>query len=171
MAKTRSGLGRGLGSLLGGGADGTLPQEKASPVERVAVDSEKEETKKVAPPAPVKEKKEEKPAEETKEESAEAEVYSSKEDNITIKSVTERRIQPTAPQTPASKPQVKQDATQVTNEVDIDLISPNPNQPRTNFNKEELEELAESIKKNGLLQPILVRKVGDKYEIIAGERR
>ena len=59
MAKTRSGLGRGLGSLLGGGADGTLPQEKASPVERVAVDSEKEETKKVAPPAPVKEKKEE----------------------------------------------------------------------------------------------------------------
>ena len=171
MAKTRSGLGRGLGSLLGGGADGTLPQEKASPVERIAVDSEKEETKKVAPPAPVKEKKEEKPAEETKEESAEAEVYSSKEDNITIKSVTERRVQPTAPQTPASKPQVKQDATQVTNEVDIDLISPNPNQPRTNFNKEELEELAESIKKNGLLQPILVRKVGDNYEIIAGERR
>ena len=46
MAKTRSGLGRGLGSLLGGGADGALPQEKASPVERVVVENEKEEPKK-----------------------------------------------------------------------------------------------------------------------------
>ena len=57
------------------------------------------------------------------------------------------------------------------NEIDISMIEPNPNQPRTNFNQEELEELSESIKKNGLLQPILVRKVGDKYQIIAGERR
>ena len=100
-------MGRGLGSLLSGGADGTLPQEKASPVERVVVDGEKEETKKVAPPAPIKEKKEEKPAEEAKVESAE--VYSSKEDNITIKSVTERSVQPAAPQTPAPKPQSKEE--------------------------------------------------------------
>ena len=170
MAKTRSGLGRGLGSLLGGGADGTLPQEKASPVERVIVESEKEEPEKEIPPAPVVEKKEEKPAEEKKEESAQTEVYSNKEDNITIKSVTERRVQPTAPAAPVSKSK-KEDVSQEPNEVDISLIEPNPNQPRTNFKKEELEELAESIKKNGLLQPILVRKIGDKYEIIAGERR
>jgi ParB family chromosome partitioning protein len=56
-------------------------------------------------------------------------------------------------------------------EVPIDMVVPNPNQPRTNFKKDELEELAESIKRNGLLQPILVRKVGDTYQIIAGERR
>ena len=55
--------------------------------------------------------------------------------------------------------------------VDINLIEPNPDQPRSHFDEDELSELAESIQKNGLLQPILVRKVGDKYQIIAGERR
>lgn len=58
-----------------------------------------------------------------------------------------------------------------TDEVDINLINPNPDQPRMHFNKDELEELSASIKKDGLLQPILVRKVNDSYEIIAGERR
>ena len=53
----------------------------------------------------------------------------------------------------------------------LDKIQPNENQPRINFKKEELEELAASIKKDGLLQPILVRPKGEKYEIIAGERR
>ena len=55
--------------------------------------------------------------------------------------------------------------------VDIAAIEPNPDQPRSRFDAEELSELAESIRKNGLLQPILVRKVDDKYQIIAGERR
>ena len=55
--------------------------------------------------------------------------------------------------------------------VDIEKVAPNPDQPRSHFDAEELEELAESIKKNGLLQPILVRKLGDSYQIIAGERR
>lgn len=50
-------------------------------------------------------------------------------------------------------------------------IVPNPNQPRTHFNESELEELSESIRKNGVLQPLLVRKVGKTYQIIAGERR
>lgn len=56
-------------------------------------------------------------------------------------------------------------------EVNINLVVPNPDQPRTSFKREELDELASSIRKNGLLQPILVRKVQDKYQIIAGERR
>lgn len=56
-------------------------------------------------------------------------------------------------------------------EVSIDLIVPNPDQPRLHFDEEELSELADSIKKNGLLQPILVRKTGAIYQIIAGERR
>lgn len=55
--------------------------------------------------------------------------------------------------------------------VDINKIQPNPNQPRTHFNKTLLQELSESIRENGVLQPLLVRKKGQKYEIIAGERR
>lgn len=56
-------------------------------------------------------------------------------------------------------------------EMSIEDIVPNPNQPRTHFNESLLEELSESIRENGVLQPLLVRKNGSKYEIIAGERR
>ena len=56
--------------------------------------------------------------------------------------------------------------------MSLDSIFPNPDQPRTQFKKEEIEELATSIEKDGLLQPILVRQMGDgTYQIIAGERR
>lgn len=55
--------------------------------------------------------------------------------------------------------------------VDINDIEPNREQPRKNFDKEALEELAESIKIHGLIQPIIVQKKEDYYEIIAGERR
>ncbi len=56
-------------------------------------------------------------------------------------------------------------------EIDIDLIEPNPEQPRTRFAEESLEELARSIRANGIVQPIVVRKVGGSYQIVAGERR
>ena len=56
-------------------------------------------------------------------------------------------------------------------EIDLDLIQPNSTQPRTNFADELLEELAQSIRINGVIQPIIVRKKGDKYQIVAGERR
>lgn len=56
-------------------------------------------------------------------------------------------------------------------QISIENIHPNPNQPRKNFRPDELEELAQSIKENGVLQPLLVRKHGEGYEIIAGERR
>ena len=60
----------------------------------------------------------------------------------------------------------------VTEKVSIHLINPNPNQPRKDFNLDLLTELAESIKQQGIIQPILVRKKGpENYEIIAGERR
>ena len=55
--------------------------------------------------------------------------------------------------------------------IDISKIYPNPNQPRKNFDKESLNELAESIRIHGLIQPILVNKMDDGYLIIAGERR
>lgn len=53
----------------------------------------------------------------------------------------------------------------------IDKVKPNPNQPRTHFNESELAELSASIQENGVLMPLLVRKKGNSYEIIAGERR
>ena len=56
-------------------------------------------------------------------------------------------------------------------EISIDLIDPNPFQPRKAFDDEELSELADSIKQQGLIQPIALRKVGDRYQIISGERR
>jgi len=59
----------------------------------------------------------------------------------------------------------------VTNELPIESIIPNPRQPRTDFDEAGIAELAASIKKDGLLQPIVVRPDGEKYQIIAGERR
>jgi len=56
-------------------------------------------------------------------------------------------------------------------EISIDAISPNPYQARTTWNEQELTELAESIKVNGIIQPIIVRPVGPAYQLIAGERR
>jgi ParB family chromosome partitioning protein len=57
-------------------------------------------------------------------------------------------------------------------EIDIDLIEPNHLQPRTRFDEAQLEELAQSIKINGVVQPILARRVeGGHYQIVAGERR
>lgn len=75
-----------------------------------------------------------------------------------------------APVASAAK-SVKNDEKGMVGEVLLAQVHPNPNQPRTNFKPEEIEELANSIKRHGLLQPILVRKTGDGYEIIAGERR
>lgn len=96
----------------------------------------------------------------------------------------QREVAP-APQAPASaatqaQPQVEtagapESSAEATphhlDEVPIELVHPNPNQPRMHFNKEELDELALSIEKDGLLQPILVREDAEGYEIIAGERR
>ncbi|KAF0236770.1 MAG: chromosome partitioning protein ParB family, partial [bacterium] len=56
-------------------------------------------------------------------------------------------------------------------EIDLDLLDVNEDQPRTHFDEQKLNELAESIEENGLVQPILVRRKGVRYQIIAGERR
>ena len=56
-------------------------------------------------------------------------------------------------------------------EVDIDLLAPNDQQPRLQMDDARLEELAQSIRANGILQPILVRRTGATYRIVAGERR
>ena len=66
-----------------------------------------------------------------------------------------------APTTTAAKPST----------LPLGLIQPNPMQPRTSFNSDGLEELAASIRANGIIQPIIVRRMGDSYQIVAGERR
>ena len=56
-------------------------------------------------------------------------------------------------------------------EMDTESLTPNLFQPRKNFDKEKMEELKDSIKKHGMIQPIIVRKMANGYEIVAGERR
>ena len=56
-------------------------------------------------------------------------------------------------------------------QIDIDLIEPSPFQPRTTFREAALEELSRSILASGIIQPLLLRPIGDRYELIAGERR
>lgn len=56
-------------------------------------------------------------------------------------------------------------------QIDIDLIEPSPYQPRTRFREEALDELARSIQASGIIQPLVLRAVGNRYQLIAGERR
>ena len=56
-------------------------------------------------------------------------------------------------------------------QIDIDLIDPSPFQPRTRFAEAGLEELAQSIRASGIIQPLVVRRIGSRYQLIAGERR
>ncbi len=83
-------------------------------------------------------------------------------------------VQPAAQKAPVVEVQEKKEekAEKPVDEVALHDIEPNPDQPRTNFKQDEIEELAASIKKDGLLQPIVVRPMASgKYQIIAGERR
>ena len=175
MAKAKGGLGRGLGSLLGG-MDGTIatppaPQTEAKnpalPLKKTESEPNKQEgsnkaatqessSVSVAPAHPTP---------------PEQEPIVIAEDNFTIKGVVEREVPATPNHSSASTSELASKTEVPDDEVDIDLIEPNPDQPRTSFKADELEELAQSIKKNGLLSPIIVRKIGDKYQIIAGERR
>jgi len=56
-------------------------------------------------------------------------------------------------------------------QIDIDLIEPSPYQPRTRFREEALEELTRSIQASGIIQPLVLRPIGNRYQLIAGERR
>ena len=66
---------------------------------------------------------------------------------------------------------IQKDASRRKFDIDLKLINPNPYQPRKKFDQSKLAELSQSIKEYGILTPILVRKSGDKYQIVAGERR
>ena len=67
---------------------------------------------------------------------------------------------------------IRTDGSSAISEISLDLISPNPDQPRRNFDEEALEELSASIRELGIIQPLSLRKLDDgTYQIIAGERR
>lgn len=180
MAKqSRGGLGRGLNALLGGYEEvSPAPRQRETIKEEAPVQEPVREV--VEAPQPVVEAPVEPVAETPVATPAPAGVIIDDkeqivaEDNVTIKSVASRvatpatRVAPPAPE----KAVEKKEEPRTQEEVDINLVQPNPNQPRTNFKKDELEELASSIERNGLLQPILVRTMEDgTYQIIAGERR
>lgn len=178
---TRSGLGRGLNSLLGGYYD-----EPAI-----------EKPKKVEEPKPEKNPEPTPSANRVVVESSDLQEIMNSEmaSNRSVtpqakppKVVMPQRAEPPAPsvnyqqveKTPVVEPTVLDNAEDVkekiaskeVDEVPLNDIEPNPDQPRTNFKQEEVEELASSIEKDGLLQPIVVRPLGSgKYQIIAGERR
>ncbi len=78
---------------------------------------------------------------------------------------------PSRPSAATAAPTAVADATMGLQQLPLDAIQANARQPRTVFHQERLFELAESIKANGILQPLLVRKLGEGFEIVAGERR
>jgi len=80
------------------------------------------------------------------------------------------RSQPAAPEAAAAAPATATSATKPAT-LPLSLIKPNPMQPRTVFNADGLQELAASIRANGIIQPLIVRQLGDSYQIVAGERR
>ena len=169
----RGGLGRGLNSLLGGAYEEAIPQEEAP---RVRVNEPEREVIRESVPAQKspepRQAYEAAPAVSFEDQEPESIVDNGVE--VTIKGVAQREARP-VPAVPAvqtAPSEAAAEADRETGEVDIDAVSPNPDQPRTNFKREELEELSASIQKDGLLQPILVRPAGEgTYQIIAGERR
>ena len=77
---------------------------------------------------------------------------------------------PVVSQKPIFSPRTSFDQASIVN-APLQKIAPNPEQPRVQFDKEKLAELAQSIREHGILQPLVVTKSGDGYELIAGERR
>lgn len=150
MAKPerRGGLGRGLGSLLPGSYESPAPVSPAPERQRVTIEVDEE---------------------------------AAREDPVStrpVRTMVELEEEPVKVSEPIVREAIIEESrieevpVRETDEVGIDRIAPNPDQPRTQFKKEEIEELAASIEKDGLLQPILVRQIADgTYQIIAGERR
>src|SRR5690348_510165 len=71
----------------------------------------------------------------------------------------------------ASEPRIETDNEALSFRVEVDRITPSPFQPRRTFDEAKIEELASSIRNQGIIQPLVVRRNGDAYELIAGERR
>lgn len=141
----RGGLGRGLGSLLPGSYEAPAPIAPNPEHQRVTVEVDETAAREASVST--------RPA------------FTVVEEEIQVSEPIVREVAPEDSRLNTAAPRE-------TDEVAIERIAPNPDQPRTQFKKEEIEELAASIEKDGLLQPILVRQMADgNYQIIAGERR
>ena len=181
---TRGGLGRGLSSLMGSSNDGGTPAQRTKNRERVIYDENEDlyatgeinlpsSTGNISP----KPSSTINPASQTgpiTTRSVSRETYDYTTANLEEKpkeTIEKKAETPTKKVEEVIEEKIEQSQFPP-NEVDINSIEPNPDQPRTNFNQEELNELSSSIKRDGLIQPILVRQMDDgKYQIIAGERR
>ena len=169
MAKQRSGLGRGLNSLLGGSFNTNSNENTEENFEKKGPSVDTQDTKTAQPDNA-----------QNQDNNLELKQFNYDEnDHVVIGQVVERDVvsQIEEIKDDSSEKEKPVNSTIDTEKdnvkiIDINQIAPNPNQPRTIFDKEELEELTNSIKSHGLLQPILVRTtIDNKYQIIAGERR
>lgn len=178
---TRGGLGRGLSSLMGSANDGGTPAQRTTNRERVLYDENEDlyATGEINLPSQTGNLR----ARTTSSTNSASKTGPLNTTNVSREtfdysttSIPEESAEKAVVSTRAAeakKEEVKEETpVPPSNEVDINLIEPNPDQPRTNFNQDELNELSSSIKRDGLIQPILVRQTSDgKYQIIAGERR
>ena len=160
MAGAKRGLGRGLGALFGEDTvEEVISEEKATARKHESAVSE---TKNKTENHTVNKKQnaEKKAvARNNVQKTEKKEAQTSEKEILNV-------VQEISPQE-----QEKEVQTQAELELKISEIEPNRDQPRKAFDEEQLEELADSIRKYGVLQPLLVQKKGESYEIIAGERR
>ena len=159
MAGARRGLGRGLGALFG---DDTVEEVIA---EEKAVVRKHENTA-----AETKQKAENHAANKNRDAVKNADPKNDGQKNEKKSAKTsEKEVQSAVKE--IAHNQENEPQTQTELELKVSEIEPNQDQPRKAFDQEQLEELADSIRKYGVLQPLLVQKKGESYEIIAGERR
>lgn len=178
---TRGGLGRGLSSLMGSANDGGTPAQRTTNRERVLYDENEDlyATGEINLPSQtgnLRPRTTNSTNSASKTGPLNTTNVSRETFDYSTTSIPEESAEKAVVSTRAAEPkkeEVKEETpVPPSNEVDINLIEPNPDQPRTNFNQDELNELSSSIKRDGLIQPILVRQTSDgKYQIIAGERR
>ena len=173
MAKqSRGGLGRGLNSLLGGPSEATPPANRTTERDRIVYDEREDVVYEgnvksqvvdnVDPGATGRFGAVGNPRMNVSRET-------SAQPSTQFQPVNQAPIQEIVEETIEEK--VSPDGNMIY-EIEIDKVEPNPDQPRTNFDEDDLKELANSIKREGLIQPILARETSDgKYQIIAGERR
>lgn len=202
MAKqTRGGLGRGLGSLMGTTYESSNEQRIPEPPVSKVVEHESNSTQSTqqSQPVPQSPQSSQSPSSTTERERIVYDVRGENADKIaeSISPAVTSRFPAVDPNTPQEKnvsretssPAVTSNNPRINNieevaeqksvddlnaiiDIDIEKVVPNPDQPRTNFKEEDLKELANSIRREGVIQPILVRKTDDgNYQIIAGERR
>ena len=175
MARRHGGLGRGLDALIPmrEEVEKAMNMTETDSVEILFADDDESDlpaAEKKEPAAAFREERETNPAEKKEAEAATLIIAQEEQKDVSRETASENEEAESAKK--AESPE-KKDSGSVNNAVTVRIseVEPNRKQPRQTFDEEKLEELAESIKNFGLLQPILVQKRDGYYEIIAGERR